>query len=352
MNESLVNRAGDSLVSVIIPCYNRSHFIREAVESVITQTYRPLEILIIDDGSTDGTSEEVQRLAETIKTNEVTLRYIRQENAGAPAARNHGLKIASGEFIQYLDSDDVLLPEKISSQLLLFKESPETDIVYSKAYITTEDLVPTHRFFGRPLTNDGRDLAELRWQTMCSLTRRTFFEKSGNWDESLGKGQEFELNIRSLLAGAQVQFLDKFLAAQRTHGHGHLGASKGLAYLLSAYTHTFSTCIHQIRVSGRLDTASKDAWFWKCANLAWAFGGMGMENDREQVLSLIQKNQLATSQVQKLLLKPQSKYFNLLANKLMKRKKWIIQYLKFPKLPAQNTPVWTTTAWKEPHFRK
>ena len=117
-----------ALVSVIIPTYNRADYIGEAIESVLAQTYSPLEIIVIDDGSTDNTSEIVARYAPRV-------RYIRQENAERGAARNHGLRLANGEFIAFIDSDDVWLPHKIEKDIEVFSKNPKAGLVYSDIQI-------------------------------------------------------------------------------------------------------------------------------------------------------------------------------------------------------------------------
>ena len=113
------------MVSVIIPAYNVERFLDEAVESALAQTYRNLEVLIIDDGSTDGT----QVIGEKW-TGDPRVRYIRQENAGPAAARNRGVEEARGEYIAFLDSDDLWLPEKTEKQLDLFRQNETLGLVY------------------------------------------------------------------------------------------------------------------------------------------------------------------------------------------------------------------------------
>src|SRR5262245_3265283 len=98
----------EGLVSTIIPVHNRPALLREAVASVIAQTYRPVEIIIVNDGSTDATGREAEALAKTHSE----VRAIHRENGGPGAAREKGRLAARGEFIQYLDSDDLLLPTK------------------------------------------------------------------------------------------------------------------------------------------------------------------------------------------------------------------------------------------------
>lgn len=111
-------------ISVIIPAYNARRFIGEAIESVLRQTVSAHEIIVVDDGSTDGTGEFVQeRFGDVV-------RVIRQENKGMGAARNTGIRVATGNIFQFLDADDLLLPNKFEVQLDFWRRNPNFDIVY------------------------------------------------------------------------------------------------------------------------------------------------------------------------------------------------------------------------------
>src|SRR4051794_37688274 len=114
---NLQHQSPAPLVSVIIPCYNQAHYLGEAIESVINQTYPHFEIIVVDDGSTDNTSEVAGGFKE--------VRCIRQQNQGLSAARNTGLRESSGAFLVFLDSDDRLLPEAIETGLKYLLDRPE-----------------------------------------------------------------------------------------------------------------------------------------------------------------------------------------------------------------------------------
>ena len=104
------------LASVIIPTWNRKKLLAEAVESALAQTYRPLEIVVVDDGSTDGTREMMVELSRK-SAEDVSIRFFPRPHLGVSAARQHGLEMARGEYVQFLDSDDLLLPEKLEKQI-------------------------------------------------------------------------------------------------------------------------------------------------------------------------------------------------------------------------------------------
>src|SRR3990172_11738749 len=121
------------LVSVIIPTYNGSRFIRETIQSVIGQSYSKIEIIVIDDGSTDDTSLVVKSITDQRIT------YIQQKNAGVSTARNHGITVSKGDYIAFLDHDDVWLPCKLEKQLSLFEQNPKVAMVYADTFIIDEN---------------------------------------------------------------------------------------------------------------------------------------------------------------------------------------------------------------------
>jgi glycosyltransferase involved in cell wall biosynthesis len=113
----------NSLISIIIPVYNCEQYLEEALESVLNQNFKPLDIIVIDDGSTDRSLSIAESYVPQI-------RVFQQPNLGAAEARNNGIKNANGDFLAFLDSDDVWLTDKLSSQIELFTENPNLDMVF------------------------------------------------------------------------------------------------------------------------------------------------------------------------------------------------------------------------------
>lgn len=120
-------------ISVVIPAYNCERFIKDAIESVLNQTFNDYEIIVIDDGSTDKTKDAVLQFREKVK-------YVYQPNGGPASARNTGAALSQGEYIAFLDSDDAWLPEKLELQIEKFKNRPGLGLVYSDAYILPENF--------------------------------------------------------------------------------------------------------------------------------------------------------------------------------------------------------------------
>lgn len=174
------------LVSVIIPTYNRSRYIAEAIRSVQAQTYQDVQIIVADDGSTDNTPDVVLAFGQGVT-------YLQLPHRGqAAATRNAGLRAAEGEYVAFLDSDDLFLPHKLALQLAAFEQRPEAGLVYSNGYFFRDDpQTPTgHALDGLP-TPTGNALADmLRGNFLTSpvvLVRRDCLDVVGVFDE----GQEF-----------------------------------------------------------------------------------------------------------------------------------------------------------------
>jgi glycosyltransferase involved in cell wall biosynthesis len=186
------------LVSVVIPTYNRAATIGRALDSVIRQTHRPLEIIVVDDGSTDDTLGAVDRHGCTVPLTVLALGH----NEGAAAARNQGIALAHGDFIAFLDSDDEWSPDKIARQLAALNAAGlEFGAGYTGIASYTED--GTLCGMSRAVADGDLRLALLNHNlvgsTSCVIARRTLLQQLGGFERSLASCQDWELWIR--LAG-------------------------------------------------------------------------------------------------------------------------------------------------------
>lgn len=189
------------LVSVIVPTYNRASLIVESLDSVWAQTYRPIELLVVDDGSTDNTRELVEEWSRKCAGDDhFRLFYLHQENSGAPTARNLGLIKSRGEFIQLLDSDDLLPPERLTTVIRAMEESGA-----QYCYTGIELFCPeTRKIIETYITSKTADpLIEVLYDRMWINTpmftfRREFYHDLGPWDESLIVYQDYDQGIRTI----------------------------------------------------------------------------------------------------------------------------------------------------------
>jgi glycosyltransferase involved in cell wall biosynthesis len=206
-----------SLVSTIIPVFNRPLLLREAAHSVFAQTYRPIEVILVDDGSTDETPQICRELAER---HPEIIRSLRRDNGGPGAARATGTAAARGEFLQYLDSDDLLSPAKFERQVSALRRRPECDVAYCKTRQYWHESPPTDVATARTGVRFQRLFPELLlarcWRTLTPLYRRAIVERAGPWS-SLRQDEDWEFEARVAALGAELVWCDAFLADVRNH---------------------------------------------------------------------------------------------------------------------------------------
>jgi len=222
------------LVSVIIPTYNRARFIVDAMNSVRKQNYRPIELIIVDDGSTDATPDVVNQWKKRRASDQLNVYYHQQENRGAPAARNRGLVAAKGEYIQFLDSDDVLHPCKISRQVNVL-QGGGSDFVFSftggfeNQLDWNTDPVYRSSFSGnnRYLLGFLHRLSRPQtWSTEGGLYKRSTCLKIGPWHEELTFDQDWEYNIRFLVSRPRISEYREVLTLKRNHDEARVGNAR------------------------------------------------------------------------------------------------------------------------------
>jgi glycosyltransferase involved in cell wall biosynthesis len=210
------------LVSTIIPVYNRARMLREAVESVLAQTYRPIEILIVDDGSNDGTERVADELAAA---HPGVVRVIHQPNRGVGPAREAGRLAARGELIQHLDSDDLLYPRKFELQVAGLREHPECGASYG----WTRGRLPDGSVFDQPESRTGERIETLFpamlqkrwWQTSTPLYRASLIERAGAWT-TLQNEEDWEYDARIAALGVRLHYVPDWVSETRHHDDNRL----------------------------------------------------------------------------------------------------------------------------------
>lgn len=210
------------VVSVVIPAYNDARFIGQALRSVLAQSYRPLDIVVVDDGSTDETAEIAGSFGPQV-------RIFRQANAGAAAARNRGLAVSTGDYVAFLDADDLWHPRKVELQLRHLQTCPECAAVYCRKIEVRADTqtLQWNGTIGEPPDALATNPRESGWlylellrssliHTSSIMVSRAAIERVGLFEESLRKGQDLEFWLR-LSRLAPIHMLDAVLSAYRIH---------------------------------------------------------------------------------------------------------------------------------------
>jgi glycosyltransferase involved in cell wall biosynthesis len=193
----------EPLVTVIVAAYNGEKFLRETLESVFAQDYEPFEVVFVDDGSEDGTAEIARSFP---------VRYVHQENQGLPAARNAGLALARGEYVAFLDDDDLLPPTKLAVQARYLSEHPEIGCVLGRQEWIFEGIerpdLPRDPIFGE----------EGGIQLVTAMIRRAVLEELGGFDPTYRYAEDRDLFIRMREHGVEIAVLPDLVLHKRLHG--------------------------------------------------------------------------------------------------------------------------------------
>lgn len=199
-------------VSVIIPTYNSARYLTQAVDSVLAQSFKDFEVLVIDDGSTDDTEAVMRRYGQPV-------RYIHKENGGVSTARNRGIAESRGRYAAFLDADDTWLPEKLERQLRALNENPGYRACYSAFTVCDCDLSPVQVRRSRRQGSVIEDLlsyGNVVGTPSTVLCERSLFEAAGGFDIEMSQCADWDMWVR-LASHTEFLYLDESLATYRQH---------------------------------------------------------------------------------------------------------------------------------------
>lgn len=262
MNEHGGQMAAMPLVSVVIPAYNAAAHIAEALNSLSAQTCREMEVIVVDDGSVDGTHDIITRGFPEV-------RCIRQPNGGASSARNRGVQDARGEWVAFLDADDAWHPDKLRAQLALMRRYPsvrlcrtwgsETPLTHGEALQSGPDGLPEHEL----LPSLATTLLNPYFTTSTVMVRRDAFLAVGGFDTSLKIAEDIDLYLRLLKDAPEVLLL-KAVAVFKRPVPGSLGDDDEAGYvqLLGVYERFFQRNPQVIRSVGNVVRRQAMAELW------------------------------------------------------------------------------------------
>lgn len=203
-------------ISINIPCFNSEKFIKETLESVLKQTFKDFEIVIMDDGSDDNTKDII------CSFNDSRIRYFYKNNEGLSITRNRAIHASSGEYIAFLDHDDLWLPQKLEKQLNIFQINQNIGLVFSDAYILKNGARQKASYFERCQPKKGFIFEDLLFESSnfiplsSVVTRKEVFEKIGFFNPAFKLGEELELFLRASQHYA-FDYADEPLITYRLH---------------------------------------------------------------------------------------------------------------------------------------
>jgi glycosyltransferase involved in cell wall biosynthesis len=199
-------------VSVIIPAYNQCKFLGYAIQSVLDQTYQDFEVLVIDDGSTDDTGEVAKKFRDP------RIKYIYQDNQGLSAARNMGIRHAEGEYLTYLDSDDLFLPDKLKLLVSALDSQPEVGFVAGQAIPIDESGNRIGKIFNTPIPADVCQLLIGNPLHVGSvMLRHSWQTRVGFFDETLRSYEDWDMWLRLSVAGCKMSWVAQPVSFYRFH---------------------------------------------------------------------------------------------------------------------------------------
>lgn len=267
--------ASDPAVSVVMPSYNTAKYISEALDSVFSQTLPAREVFVINDGSPD--TEELERVLEPYRERII---YLRQENLGPSIARNTAILKARGEYIAFLDSDDVWLPDYLSAQLKILQEDPGLALVYADTRLfgdapeagqTWMQMWPS----SHPVTFVKVLTMQCAMTTSCIVARKQPLIDAGLFDPRFFRSEDYDLWLRLLHKGERFTYQEKVLARRRLHGSSLAADTKKL---FESQIEVYQKLLSTLRLSPEESAAIKE-------QMARCYAALALQQGKQQIMA-------------------------------------------------------------------
>lgn len=240
-------------ISIIIPVYNRAQLLKRTLRSVVKQSYRPLHVILIDNGSTDNSMELLQRFKQEQETDGFRITVGFEGVSGAVSARNRGLDYADTEWVMFFDSDDEMRPELVERYADAICRFPETDIFYTDVEIRYSDSVVIKR---SPSSNGliYSSIFHSYLSTIRYIVRRSILKKAGNWNPSLTGWDDWELGVRLLLETDRLKKVKSQEPLVLIHAHGDSITGNSFSEKEGVWEQAVDAAEQAVRKSRRQDT--------------------------------------------------------------------------------------------------
>lgn len=244
-------------VSIVIPCFNSERWIGEAIQSCLDQTYRPMEVIVVDDGSTDKSQSRIMSYVQAYPD---IVRCVPSANGGPSAARNRALEAVSGAYLQYLDADDLLLPEKLAMQVQCLESNPDVDVVYGDWRYLIQDRIQSSRLSDVCVMADMEDPLEAHlsgwWAPLNAFLSRA--ETTARWDSTTLPYDDHDYWIQVAMNGHAFLYQPGYVSLYRIYGNASFSQADPLKGI-KGHGRTLEKAEEQLRRAGRLDERYKKA---------------------------------------------------------------------------------------------
>ena len=212
------------LLSIIVPTFNRACFLGDLLSSIVSQHYRPIEFILVDDGSTDNTPHVFDEFVSCINDSNIAWRYFRSSNAGAPSARNLGIQKSNGNCIMFVDSDDVLTNDGIMKLMNSLKALSNLDYIFGQvSLVDVEFNSIATKPVGSAFVKNASCLCGYNWHTMAAIYKRDCIDRVGLWDLRLHGSQDWDFQARVKAYGGNGSFCTVIVGLWRQHQFDRIG---------------------------------------------------------------------------------------------------------------------------------
>jgi len=275
------------LVSIIIPTFNRAYLIGETLDSILKQTYTNWECIIIDDGSSDNTEEVLNEYCKKDKRIQYHHRPVNRP-PGGNAARNYGLKLASGDYIIFFDSDDLMTIDHVAEKINAIKNTDYDYVISKTKFFNKLDtyMEGRYRLINTELTAENYILQKINWLT-CDICIKSNLAKSICFNEALRSGQEFNYYSKVVLKSVNACFIEKYLTLRRVHeGSIRSGLEFQARKMISAY---ISCWLTYRNIEHDASKRIKKGLLFRCIDMIYKNKGVKFPHKKELIITVFKE---------------------------------------------------------------